>query len=448
MPTYGLTAEGFVPKTVEVIRAEINTSLQNAFGSSIDLSDSSLLGQLVGIVSEREAIVWELAEDLSASMDPDAATGTLLEALCALTGTVKNSALPSTVALTLTGTPLTVVPASSRAATSSTDVDFATLEAATIATLAAWAITTAYVVGDRRTNVTRAYECITSGTSAGSGGPTTTSLDITDGTAHWKYLGEGAGAVDADAEATETGELAGVAYDISVIKTPVSGWSSVVNLLDADMGRDVESDGALRVRREAELAVSGTSTADAIRADLLGVVDVTAVTVFVNNTDTIDADGVPPHAVECLVQGGADQDLWDQLLDSVAAGIATYGTESGTALDSEGTSHTMKFSRPDEINIYVIINLIIDSDTYPTDGDAQVKAAIIAWGDAQATGKNAVASAIGAQAFTIDGVLDVTSTLIDDAPAPAVSTTVAISLRELAMYDTSRITVNTTPGTP
>lgn len=52
----------------------------------------------------------------------------------------------------------------------------------------AWAISTAYTLGQIRTNGGNVYECITAGTSAGSGGPTTTASDITDGTVHWRYL--------------------------------------------------------------------------------------------------------------------------------------------------------------------------------------------------------------------------------------------------------------------
>jgi len=54
----------------------------------------------------------------------------------------------------------------------------------------AWAPTTAYVVGDIRKNATptKIYECITAGTSAGSGGPSTFLDDITDGTAHWRFI--------------------------------------------------------------------------------------------------------------------------------------------------------------------------------------------------------------------------------------------------------------------
>ena len=55
---------------------------------------------------------------------------------------------------------------------------------------AAWAQATAYAVGDQARAVASLYVCITTGTSSGTGtGPSGTTADITDGTAHWKYLG-------------------------------------------------------------------------------------------------------------------------------------------------------------------------------------------------------------------------------------------------------------------
>lgn len=54
----------------------------------------------------------------------------------------------------------------------------------------AWATSTAYVVGQMVTNdTTRAYVCVTAGTSAGSGGPTGTGTAIADNTAVWDYVG-------------------------------------------------------------------------------------------------------------------------------------------------------------------------------------------------------------------------------------------------------------------
>ena len=84
---------------------------------------------------------------------------------------------------------------------------------------------------------------------------------------------------------------------------------------------------------------------------------------------------------------------------------------------------------------------IDDPTLYPVDGDAQVKAAIVAYGDAQKCGKDVVASRLSAAAFTVPGVGDVTDIDIGLAPAPASGATLVITKRQLAVFDTSRITV-------
>jgi len=442
---YGVTATGFSAKTYEVIFEELCDAWRAAFGAS---SLGERAQRLLAIVAERLAEVWELAEDVYAAFDPDGAVDDALDALCALTGTTREPASESTVTLTLTGTSATVVPSGSTVETASTAIEFTTDEDATLAELVAWANTTAYVLDDRRSNGGNSYICITAGTSAGSGGPTTTADDITDGTVHWRYLGEGTAAVDVAATATATGPLVATSGDLTEIVTPVSGWLGVTNLLDADLGTDLETDEDLRVRRGDELAGGGASTADAIRAAVLDVADVTTCRVFYNDSDVTDADGVPPHAVEVLVQGGADQDIWDALLASVAAGIATHGDEAGTAEDSEGVSHDVYFSRPEARTVYAEIVLTKDPDTYPTDGDAQVKAAIVALEDVLGVGYDVTASRVSAAVFGVTGVLDVTDVDIGTSAAPPDGTTITVSTRQVATFDTSRITVTSSDGTP
>lgn len=507
MATYGLTFDGFVSKTLDIIREDLNAALRDAFGNSIDLGDRSIFGQLVGIIAERMAQLWELAEAVNASQDADKATGTALDALSTLTGTFRPAASYSAVTLTLTGTPTTVVPLGSKASTLSTGKAFATDSNATITAASAWAGTTVYTVGARATNASRMYQCTTAGTSAGAGGPTTTATSITDGSVVWTYLGEGTGVIDVSATATETGAIEAFARDITVITTAVGGWSSVINLLDADTGRDVASDLELRLLREAELGGLGSTTVDALRAKLLQVADVETVTIFQNVSDVTDVDGMPPHSVEALVRGPAvptaafDQSIFNLLLANVAAGIPTYGSVIGSAADSEGTSHVVKFSRPTEIPIYVYLGVVKDALTYPSSGDQLIKEAIVTWGDTLPSGKDVVATGVSAQAFDVEGVLEVSyigistaaiATPTTWAPTTAYSTgntvvnagrmykctaggtsagsggpsttaasitdgtvtwtylgaTIAVSLRQLAVYDTTRITVSSSNGTP
>lgn len=461
--SFGLTPEGLLIPSLTTVREALNTSLRNTFGSSIDVGDKSTLGQLTGIIAASLSALWEKLEAVNSSQDPDKATGAALEAISALTGTFRPAASYSAVVLTLTGTVGTIVSSGSKAKTASTGKTFVTTAAATIAAVNAWVGSTAYVIGNRVTNGGRIYQCITAGTSNATGGPnnfpgsgfsgsTDLLYDELDGTVHWSYVGSGVGAVDVNARAEVTGPITAFARDITVIDTSVGGWNGVINQLDAAPGRDIAQDGELRLLREQELATGGNSTVDALRAELLEVADVEAVTIFVNNTDVTDVDGVPPHAVEAMVRIPVgttyNQSIWDALLDGVAAGIATHGTTSGSAVDEQGTAHVMKFSRPTEKLIWATLAVVVDAATFPVDGIDQIKTSIVAFGDIQKTGKDAVASAVAARAFSIAGVLDVTTCFIDDAVSPATSATVPITLRELAVYDTSRIIVTTTNGVP
>lgn len=446
---YGLTAEGFVTKTYENVVDEIDARLRTALGASVRLDAKSLLGNIRAIFAERIAELWELGEHIYSSQDPGMATGDALRAIGLLTGTIIEAAARSTVDLVLAGTVGTDVPAASVISADSTDVRFRTTNASgAFGALAAWAGTTAYTVGQRRSNSGRSYRCITAGTSAGAGGPTTTAAVITDGTVEWTYLGEGTAVADVVGESVDTGPVVGAARDLINIENPVAGWSSVINLAAAVPGSNVETDEDYRVRREAELAAAGNSPPDAIRSEVLAVDGVTTCRVFYNPTDTTDADGIPPHSVEVLVQGGTNQDIGDVLLDAVAAGIGTHGTTSVVAVDSVGHNHTMKFSRPAAIPIWIIVEVIVDPDEFPADGAAQIKDIIVLRGTDDGVGRDAVSSRIKSWVFGVDGVLDVTRVEIGLSDPPSVETTIVITSRQLATYAVARITVATTNGEP
>jgi uncharacterized phage protein gp47/JayE len=433
--TYGLTATGFVTKPLSVCKEELEAVFRAA---GLDPSDPrSVEGQLVGGLAEREAALWDLAEDVYRAMDPDANEGDAQDAIAAITGTLRAPAKKSTVTLTAAGTAGTVLNAGRVASATGTGYRFATTAAATVAAATAWAALTAYTVGQRRTNGGEIYEATVAGASAAAGGPTGQGSAITDGGVTWKWVITGTAFVDVAAAAEETGPKQALAGTVTTIETPVSGWTAVRNVLDAVVGADVETAAALRLRRETELRAVGGAALDAVRADVMAVSGVTAVTVFENTGSVPDVDGIPAKAIEVLVSGGLDAGIRTAIWGSKAAGIETHGGVAGTVLDSQGVSHAVEFSRPTAKPVYINVDIKVGA-TFPVDGDAQVKAQLAA--KVYAAGDDVISWSLK-RLITVAGVEDVPVLRIGLASPATVETTIVIAARELAQLDTSRIVV-------
>lgn len=428
MTDYGVTPTGFVPKPFAVVRDEVNALHRGKRGASVDTSDGSLDGNLIAIHAERESAIWDMMQAVVAAYDPDSATDDGQDGVCALTGTERRQPRSSVVVVTLAGTPATVVNAGARVRTVSTGFDFVSaVNAAPFAALAVWLTSHAYIVGDRRTNSARCYQCITAGTSAGSGGPTTTVVDITDGTVHWTYIGEGTGAIDVVMSSVIKDSIVAVAGDLTSKQTSVGGWLTAINLLDAVVGAPVQTNESLRVTREAEIADAGNGTLDATRGALLKITGVTAVSSFQNTSDTTDVNGLTPHTELHLITGGADVAIAAVLAANVSAGILTLGTTTVLVTDSQGTPQPYAFSRPVPISIYIDVTLTYNSASpskggYPLDGDIQVKAALSAFAQTnQVGGKDVINSSVrtailpvfvnGVQVAGVQGVVDVSQVL-------------------------------------
>lgn len=385
MTTYGVTSTGFVRKPVDVILEEIETRLKTLLGDNLNLLPTSIFGQIIGVFADRESEIWQLHQELYASQYPNSATGQALDNLCALTGVQRLQASKSTVTLRCgldAGVTLPVGRIVSQGAGST--VRFVTTAAVTSV---------------------------------------------------------GAGTYDVAAECEVTGPIAALANTLTTIETPVTGWLAVTNLLDAVPGRDRETDVDLRIRRETSLTSGGSATTSAIRADVLAVDDVTSCTVYENTTQYTDADGVPRNSIEVVVTGGTTADVAEAIYGAVSAGVGTHGTTTTTVTDSEGFTKTVKFTRPVTVNIYVAITISVDVDLYPVDGDTQIKAAIVAHGDALGVGGDVVTSALYPRIFAVPGVLDVSEILVGTVNPPVASANIAIGSRQLSDFDTSRITI-------
>jgi hypothetical protein len=464
MPTTGLTPEGLVVATTDELRTDMESDTRGKFGASMPLGDLTVLGHLLGLMSNALGLLWQRLQEVDASKDPDGATEAQLRKVCLITGTLAPPALPSIATLALCGDPGSVVAAGNRIAIASllpTVVAFDTDDDATLVALVAWVPGTLYTIGDRVTNNSNAYQASTTGTSAGSGGPSGTGTGIAgtgivDGTVTWQYVGQGTAVLDVTASCEVDGPTVALAGDVSAIQTPLGGWNTARNLTDATLGQNELSDEDLRLLRTDEIADAGSTTRAATIGALRKVAGVTSVTGFTNRGDTTNGDGLPPHSFEMLVEGGANQDIVDTIGANQADGIASFsffGT-SGTYTDSEGTAETVFFSRPQLVNVYVDVTIAFNAALYPSDGDAQVQAAVALFGSSFAVGDDVEPSSLGAQAFIVAGVrradpvlvyTDVIGTPV--AWAPTTGYVATVGARSVVTNDGGRAYICITTGT-
>ena len=504
--SFGLTDEGFIGKTISDIDDEIDEALKSVFGNQINTLPQSNFGQLKGIFAERESLLWELAEAIYLSQYPDSAEGTSLDNVGAITAITRLPALKSTiVGQALFGTASTVVPigtifsvdgdSSIRFVTTDEatliagtdevqDIDFSGVPTSGAFKLQFGNETTAFINwDDAAIDVQNALNALdelsavtvagdfTAGftvTFAGADGkqPQATLVDtsntLDDGAPVTISITEttpGVYQAQVDCEAEVTGELVANSKTLTVIETPVSGLDSTFNPSDANVGRDIESDAEFRIRRNNRLQISLAGPLEAIRENILelneveGSTQLEDVTLFENITLVVDARGIPGKAFEAIIfqTGGStdrDQEIAQAIWDSKPAGIESHGDVSKTVTDSQGFDHTLKFSRPVEIDIYLILDLTIDS-LYPADGDTQVENAMVEWGNDLGAGIDVIVfgtNSLVAQLNAIPGITDVV-VKVGIAPAPTLDNNIdiddgTVAQVELSRWDTANITVN------
>jgi len=394
---FGLTVDGFFIKRLADIKAEIEQRFRDEFGDEIDLRPQTPQGLIIGIMSEREASVWELAQTVYDSQNPNKAIGKQLDDVVAITGTTRTPAQNSTI-----------------------DDGVARGDNGTVLDPGLGDIIVS-VAGnpDARFKVT--------------GGPYT--IDIVDG-GTFKSL-------PITLVSEETGEIVANTGTLTVIETPQAGLDSFINESDATLGSVIESDPDLKLKRNTELQIAGSATIDAIIAELNARALTTAVIVFQNVTSIIDLDGRPPHSLDIVVLGDIEQDLAEAIFAVVGGGIETIGDITKAVLDSEGFSHTVKFSRPAPIEIYIEMDLTINGDLYPVDGDDQVEAALLAYGELQNVGQDVIvfgSNSLICAVNDIPGITDVVIRVGKNAGPPN-DNNVVIAAREIAEFDSARITI-------
>lgn len=366
------------------------TKLKNiwfgVFGTSIDLSDDTMDGQLIGATAESLSNQDQQVEFMSKVCDPAQAQGTYLSTLVKINGIQRIQASHSNVTLTLTGINGTVIAAGSRVRSATTQEVFITDNAATIAA-------------------------------------TTASVTAT---------------------AVNSGAVAALAGTVTIIDTQIPGWTSVTNASAATVGINQESDSALRVRRANSVALAGTGNVDAVRGALLSIDSVTAAIVNENDTSST-VDSVPAHSIACVVSGGDGDTIAETILLKKSSGCSTYGTTTANVTDSQGFTKAINYSRPSTAStlVYVNINYTYLGDE-PTDFETQIKTALVDYFSVNEStrlyiGDDVIYSELYVPLNAL-GNVSITSLTLGFSATPTGTSSLTVAWNQLAVFDAARIT--------
>lgn len=308
--TLQLTTSGLETQTQEEIVAELSAKIRATFGNNTNTNPSSIMGQLINIVSEFRALDQQVLLSVYRSFDPNSAIGVALDRLAALTGSVRKGATRSVVEglLTFSG--------------AGTVNDGDIIENAD--TGSQW----------------QAF-----------GGP---------------YVAAGPGDIPASFESVDFGPVlanAGTTWSLVTIVPNLVGFANPVD--DAALGRTQETDPDFRVRRQVELYSQNVGGLAAIRSTVSRVEGVETVRVYHNpQTQPVDADGIPFKAFNVVVEtqptpppAALQQSIADAIFSATGAGGEAFGTDYNlTVTDVEGNPQpNIRFDLVDQIPIFVNI---------------------------------------------------------------------------------------------
>lgn len=207
-----------------------------------------------------------------------------------------------------------------------------------------------------------------------------------------------AGTITVTATSVAPGAIQAQPGSITSIFTPTQGWQTVNNATAATVGTAAESDAALRNRQAISTSLPAQTVFDATIGAVANVSGVTALSPYENDTDLTDANGLPPHSISLVVEGGTDDDIAQTILDYKTPGTNTYGTTSVPLVDPKGVPITINFFRPTLAPIGVQITLIPLSG-WVTSNETIISAAVAAYISAIPIGGSIILTKLYAVAY-------------------------------------------------
>ena len=245
------------------------------------------------------------------------------------------------------------------------------------------------------------------------------------------------GTATALATCTTIGRITAATGDINTIVTPTRGWTSVINGVPAIAGVNQETDSALRAKQRISTANPSNTVFEGTIGAIANVDGVVRYAAYENDTDT-ERDGLPPHSITMVVDGGTDQDVAQAIYLHKTPGCYTNG-DIEVNVSGSLTEIPIRFYRPHYVDVAVKVS--IKTLTGYTDATAsQIKANIYDYINGLAIGETLYApnlngpilSALNGQpSFYVTGL---TASKKDGEPAEVI-TVAKIEAAQIAVED-------------
>jgi uncharacterized phage protein gp47/JayE len=476
----GVTDAGFIIKRLADILADDRALAVQLFqdlvqpNDQVDTSDSSALGRLISLAAPSEADLWEAAQEVYAAFDPNSATGIALDNLVAYAGLTRKEQTFTTSSILVAGDTNTLIPVGQTVSSSFTGEQFTTVGAISLSPSVASGITVSVVVLQNSTAYTITYSnTTTTNTITYTSDVSATVAEILSGLqsviagAHPSLASSVVGTtlvidrVDifqtvnfttsvnlginkvrtvGEVVAINSGIIEQPANTIDTILTPMLGWDSVINPVAATPGEDRETDEQLRLRFRNGKFDRATNTLDAIYSALINLDNVSEVTIYENDTSTVDGNGVPAHSFLPIVSGGLSTDIANAIWDNKPVGILSYGNTTVSISDVQGFPHDISFSRPDPVVVYISMDITTDVN-FPANGNDLLKSNLIAYFQANfGTGDDVIYSRLYTPINQVAGH-EVNSLFIGTAPSPTGVVNISIDFDQIASLSSTNIVI-------
>ena len=181
--------------------------------------------------------------------------------------------------------------------------------------------------------------------------------------------------IDISSTCQKIGNISALTGDIKNIVTPTKGWIGVVNAVAAIVGQPVERDAQLRARQANSTSLPSQTLLDGTVAGIASIANVSRQKVYENDTNILDVNGLPAHSITCVVEGGTDLDIAQQIYSRKGIGCYTNGTTSVALTDAYDIPTMIRFYRPSYVDIDVTIN-VKKFVGYTADNTAQIKQSV------------------------------------------------------------------------